>query len=118
MSFYGNMAATTLKLLTKFGANVTLQRTMGEVFDPITGTVIAGGVTGLATVGLLRPYHDKVIDGKRILVGDKELILSNTQTPQADDRVLIAGEDWSIQNIKTIKPDSSTAIVFFVQVRK
>jgi len=118
MNFYSNMAATALKLLTKFGSGVTLQRTVGEVFDPITGTVIAGGVTGLVTVGLLRPYNDKVIDGKRILVGDKELILSNAQTPQADDRVLIAGEYWSIQNIKTIKPDLATAVIFFVQVRK
>jgi len=118
MSFYVNMAATALKLLTKFGAKVTLQRGSGEVFDPITGTVLSGSVTSIVTVGLLRPYPDKVIDGKRIMSGDRELILSNAQTPQADDRVLIAGEDWSIQNIKTVQPDLATDVVFFVQVRK
>jgi len=118
MSFYVSMAATALKLLTKFGADVTLQRTTGEVFDPITGSVTAGSVADIVTVGLLRPYPDTVIDGKRILAGDKELILSSSQTPHADDRVLIAGEAWSIQNIKAVKPDLAAAVIFLVQVRK
>jgi len=118
MSFYSKMAATALKLLTKFGASVTLKRVAGETFDPISGVTVAGTDSSVATTGVLRTYPDKVIDGTRIMSGDRELVLSNEQVPQLSDYAVINSEQWSIVTIRTVKPDSSTAVVYFVQVRK
>jgi len=118
MSFdYSKSAQTALKLLTRFGGEITLSRKTGDSVDPITGVVAAGTDTSVTTTGLLKPYSDKMIDGTRILTGDKELVLSNEQTPLPSDKPIIDGEEWSIVAIKTIKP-FDTVVVFFCQVRK
>jgi len=117
MSFYADMAATALDLLTEFGMAVTLTRSNGDSYNPLTGDTVVGADTSVSTTGLLRPYEDKVIDGTRILSGDRELILSSEQQPLKDDRPVIGGEEWHIIDIKTIKPDDTTPIVYFCQVR-
>ena len=118
MSFYSDMAATALELLTEFGASVTLPRTTGGSIDPIDGYTVAGSDASVTTTGLLLPYKDSMIDGTRILSGDKELVLSNEQVPLPSDKPTIDGENWSIVSIKTIKPDALTPVVYFCQVRK
>jgi len=118
MSFdYSKSAQTALKLLTRFGGEITLSRTTGDSIDPITGVVAAGTNTSVTTTGLLKKYPDKMIDGARILSGDRELVLSNEQTPQPTDKPVIAGEEWSIEAIETVKP-FDVVIVYFVHVRK
>jgi len=118
MPFYTNMGAVALDLLTKFGTSIILNRTVGNSVDPITGVVVSGVDASVTTTGLVRPYPDKVIDGKRILVGDRELVLSNEQVPQPSDRVVLNGEEWSIVGVKTIQPDTATTVVYFAQVRR
>lgn len=111
------MAATATALLTEFGASITLTRSSGDTYNPLTGEAVAGPDTSVVTTGILRPYEDKVIDGTRILSGDRELILSSGQKPLKDDRPVIDGVEWHMVNIKTVKPDDSTALVYFCQVR-
>lgn len=118
MSFYSDMAATALELLTEFGAAVTLPRTTGGSIDPIDGYTVAGSDASVTTTGLLLPYKDSMIDGTRILSGDKELVLSNEQAPLPSDKPTIGGENWSIVSIKTIKPDAATPVVYFCQLRR
>jgi hypothetical protein len=118
VSIYDKQANTALKLLSKFGTDITLKRTTGDSVDPVTGTITAGTDASVPTTGLLRPYPDHVIDGKRIMSGDRELILSYEQMPLPSDRVVIDGEEWSIIGMKAIKPDLVAAVVYFVQVRR
>jgi len=118
MSFYSKMATTGRTLLQKFGSPVTLKRTTGGVTDPVTGLVVSGTDASVSTTGLLRPYPDNVIDGVRIMVSDRELILSDEQPVSPDDRPIIGGEEWSIVSIKTIQPDASTPVIYFAQVRR
>lgn len=115
MAFYDDMATVTTELLTEFGAAVTLTPRSG-VSDPVTGLGGSDG-TPAASLGLIRPYPDRVVDGTRILEGDRELVLDDSVVPSAGDRVTIGGEDWSIVGIKTIKP-TDTVVAYFVQVRK
>jgi len=118
-TFYAGMAATALKLLTKFGAPVTLYRVTGEEEDPVTGDVIAGSDVSVITTGLIKPYADNMIGGSRILSSDRELILSSEHEPLPDDRPIVDGEKWSIiGKPKTVKPDGTTAVAYFVQVRR
>jgi len=116
-TFYADMAATALSLLTDFGKTITLTRTTGTTYDPVTGATVAGTDASVTTTGLIKPYPDKLIDGTRIQSGDRELVLSNEQTPTMDDKPNIDGQQWSIINIKTVKPDGATPVVYFAQVR-
>ena len=118
MSFYAKAGATAKKLLVKYGKAVVLIRSTGGSFDPVAGVNVAGVDASVTTTGIIKPYPDSVIDGKRILSGDRELVLSNEHQPLADDRVTIGGENWTIVNIKTVIPDDATAVVYFCQVRK
>ena len=115
--FYTEMAETALELLTEFGKTVTLVRVTGDTFDPVTGAAVAGSDASVTTTGLIKPYNDSLIDGTRILSGDKELVLSNEQVPTQTDKVTIDGENWAIVNIKSIKPDDATPVVYFCQCR-
>lgn len=114
---YTKPAATALKLLTKFGKTVTLARTTGNSIDPITGIAIDGTDASVTTTGLIKNYADGVIDGARILSGDKELVLSNEQVPTLTDQVTIDSQTWSIVAIKTISP-ADAVVCYFCQVRK
>jgi hypothetical protein len=118
MTFYADMAATALALLAEFGTTVTLPRTTGGSTDPVTGEVITGTDATVTTTGLIKPYPDRMIDGTRILQGDRELVLSNEQEPLPTDHPTIGGENWAIVGIRTVKPDGATPVVYFLQVRK
>ena len=118
MSFdYSKSAATALKLLTKFGGDVTLKRDTGDSTHPITGAITAGTDASVTTTGLLVNYKNDAIDGTRIMSGDKQLILSNEQAVTMTDKPTINGENWSIVAIETVKP-FDTIIIYKVQVRK
>jgi hypothetical protein len=111
------MAATALKLLTKFGQQVTLTRYTGATIDPVTGEESSGSDVSTTVIGVLRPYPDKMIDGERIMAGDRELILSSSVEPLPADRFVIGGDAWGVVSIKDIVP-AGTTIVYFVQVRR
>jgi len=117
MTFYSRMAATALRLLTKFGKPVTLTRTSGGAYSPVTGPILAGTDASVTTTGLIKPYPNRLIDGTRIQSGDREIVLSSEHTPLMDDKPNIGGQVWNIINIKTVKPDDATPVVHFVQVR-
>jgi len=115
--FYDEMAAVALELLTEFGSDVTLYRETGATANPVTGAVVAGTDASVVSKGLLKPYPNSMIDGTRILVGDRMLVLSAENTPLPTDKPVIAGQKWAIVNITSINP-AGTPLVHFVQVRK
>lgn len=116
-AFYNRMASVATRLLTKFGATVTVSRTTGETYDEIAETMSGGSVTTYSPKGLLVEYDDSLIDGTRIQKGDKMAILDNTVKPASDDLLTVDEEQWNVVRWKTIKP-STVAVVYFVQVRK
>lgn len=117
-TFYTHMAATATRLLTKFGKHVTLVRSTGSSYDPVTGAAVPVMTANVSGVGLLKPFPDVMVDSTRVLASDRLLVLDATAEPMADDRPQINGEDWTIVDIKTVKPDDATAVVYFVHVRK
>lgn len=114
--FYLKLAATALKLLAKFGKPVILKRETGGSNHPITGVITAPVDASVTTTGLIKPYPEKMIDGTRILEGDRELVLSSEHEPLPGDRPIVNGEELTIVRIKTVKP-ADVSIVYFVQVR-
>lgn len=116
-SFYASMAATSLRLLQKFGQSIVLARTTGEEIDPITGAVTAGTDASVTTTGVLLKYPDSMIDGTRILSSDRRMIISNEQVPQPSDKPTLNNQEWSIIGIETLSP-AGTDVIYELQVRR
>ena len=117
MSFYGDAADVVVEMLTEFGRSVTLKRSTGNSIDPITGVVTPGVDASVTTTGVKRLYPSDVIDGKRILATDEELVVTNEQTPVPTDKPVIDGEEWAIVRITKMDP-AGTVIAYKIQVRR
>lgn len=117
MSFYDDMAAVATDLLTKFGQPITLRRNVGASVDPVTGAVTSGTSDDQATVGVLRIYPAKLVDGTRIQAGDRELVIDASVQPLMTDKPVLGGMDWTIVAIETASP-AGIPLVYFIQVRR
>ena len=117
MTFYAEMATDALELLEEFGGDIALTRESDGSINPITGVVTSGTDASVTTTGLLVSFADKMIDGTRILDGDRKLVISSEHEPLPSDKPVIGGEEWSIVKINPIK-SVDVAVVYFVQVRK
>lgn len=117
MAFYDDMADVATELLTEFGKSVTFEQ-VTTVFNPITGTDTTRTVTEHSTVGVEIPIRQALIDGSRVQVGDRFLIVDDSYAPMMADLVSDdAGAQWAIVAIEPINP-AGTPIAYRVQVRK
>lgn len=117
-NFYSDMAATASRLLAKFGAPVVLPRETGGSIDPITGEETPGTDDTQTTTGLLKKFPDKLIDGTRIQVGDRVLVLDASVEPLMTDRPTMNGQALGVpQSVETSNP-TGTPLVYLVHLRK
>jgi len=115
--FYTLLAATASRLIEEYGFQVTVKRTTGESVDPVTGDITAG-VDSLNIVnGIFKEYSNSLIDGTRILAGDRMLVLDNSFEPLPTDKVLVGNEYWDIIPPILSKSPSGLPLIYFVQVR-
>lgn len=120
MAFYDRMQQTATKLLDRFGAPAVIHRTIGEVFDPVTGATAPGTEEDHETVGVLVKYSDQEIDGTKIRRGDRRLIIAAEPLsiePTTADRVTANGVQYTIEDAPAANP-AGTPIVYYLQVRK
>jgi hypothetical protein len=116
-AFYARLAGTASRLLSKFGATVSVSRSVGRIINPVTGAITPGSVTTLTAKGIVQRYSDGLIDDTRIKDSDRLLILDNSFEPLLTDRPQVDGQQWNIVDIKSVKPAALT-VVYFVQVRR
>ncbi len=116
-AFYNRMASTATRLLTKYGADVTAQRTTGATLDPVAGTYSGGTTSTVTAKGIMADYRTEMIDGTVIQQGDRMIIINDGFTPAIDEQVTINGTTWQTINIETKQP-TSVDIVHILQVRK
>jgi len=117
MAFYDDMAVVAVELLTEFGGAVTLPRVTDGSYDPVTGETTAGSDDTQATIGLIKPYPDNLVDGTRIRSTDKMLVLTASVEPLMTDTPQMGGVTLgSVESIKTVNP-AGTPICYFVQIR-
>lgn len=86
MAFYDDMADVATELLTEFGKAITFEQ-VTTVFNPITGTDTTRTVTEHSTVGVEIPIRQALIDGSRVQVGDRFLIVDDSYAPSMSDRL-------------------------------
>lgn len=115
--FYSGMAATASRLLARFGSPVTLSRSTGGSRDPVTGVETPGIDDSKTTVGILKKYPDKLIDGTRIKTGDRLLVVDASVEPLMTDRPVIGGQEWTPVSIEAANP-AGTPLVYFIHARR
>lgn len=117
-----NYAATAKKAaatLKKAGTSMVLRVTTPGTFDPVAGTETGETVTDYACSGVMTNIKNFMIDGTRILAGDKLVLMGAdvAVTPTAGHMLIIAGKIWQVIDNDLVAPDG-TNILHKVQVRR
>lgn len=116
--FYTRTAQTAATLLGKYGTDLEFVRIEESTFDPATGEYSGGDNVSYMPKGLSVNMPQSLIDGTRILQDDRMFVIEGqTFTPLMSDKLKIGSEDWTIEEIKPVKP-ATIAVVYFVRVRK
>lgn len=110
---YSEVRAVAEELIAEFGAAGVIRRstTSGPDYDP----VITDADYGCQLVTL--EYSDKDVDGTLIRNTDKLIYVSTaglTITLEKSDKIIAAGEEYAIENLKPLSP---AGIVVFWEVQ-
>jgi hypothetical protein len=118
---YANSAATALRLLTKFGRDVTHRKINEGTYNPETGTVTNTNTdTTVKAVDL--DFSDKTNGNQyftdNVQMGDRyALIAPSVASIDVSDKLIIGGVTWNVVNVKTLAP-AGTVVLFTAQIRK
>ena len=116
MTFYTDLAAVALRLLTDKGQQVTFSRETSTGFDPETGinTTTTSTITGY---GAAFDYNSSEIDGTIIVKGDIRFLFEAGSAPQQDDTAPVDSIIYRVMAVKKISP-AGTDVLYEVQLRK
>lgn len=118
MAFNYTATRTTAKrLLTRFGATVSITGTSAETFDPITGAYTGGGSASITGVGVKSPFKKHEIDGETVLKTDVKLIFEGAAgVPAIGNTATLNGIGYRIQNVMPLEP-AETSVIYIMQLR-
>ena len=96
-----DLSKTATKLLKKLGSitYIKLIRTTGDTSDPVTGEDTGGTTTSTDLIGAVLKIPQKMIDGERILVSDKMIIIDKTLAPLSTDEIQFDSVNYRIIQI-------------------
>ena len=119
MTFYSDMAMVADDLITEFGSTVTLKFASGSSYNTETGgTTIT--YTDQSGHGCVVEFDKELIDGSKVRIGDKLLLLSpiGVSEPQLGDLIVAGGETWSIVPPVSVTAPAGVAVLYECQLRK
>ena len=114
-----NAASIAEKLKAK-GQPMILSRSVGSVYDPITGGLTGGGSVNTTVYGITKSYGAGITNKPDSLIktGDKQAIVDAVAiVPVPGDTLTIAGEAWQIIAVEDVSPQGAT-LIYKLQVRK
>lgn len=119
MSFdYTKTAATALRLLTRYGADVTRTATTPGVYDPATGTTTPTTAdTARKGVKLPLPSGVTTVRGQIIQVEDAELLLDAEGDVAITDRYTVGGTVYTVVSFEPLAP-AGTSVLNTLHIRK
>lgn len=120
-TFYDEMAAMALDMITDFGQPVTISKTEPGEYDPETGGEAPGSTVEQIAQGILLDFTGQDFQNNSLIKqGDKKLKIAAqglAWVPGLLDRVVAQGRTWSIvPPLKEVKP-AGTPILYELQVR-
>ena len=112
---YSKSAATTDKMLTKFGQTVTITRRTAGTYNVSTGVATPTETTQTGT-GAMLEWADNLINGTLIKSGDRRLLLSavGITSPVLGDTVTADGTVYTI--VAPLKPFSPAGTVVMYEI--
>lgn len=121
MTFYDEMAATTLSLITEFGQPVTIRDMTKGAYDPSASKTGPDTVVERTAQGILIDFTGQEFQTNSLIkVGDKKLKIAAsglTSPPTLLSKVVAQGRTWTIvPPLKEINP-AGTPILYELQVR-
>jgi hypothetical protein len=121
MSIYDNAAATSLRLLSKFGQNVVLRKFGAGVYtNGVMTPSTADSTLKGAVFDYLRMKFGEVLQNGTLVQGaDRNLYLAaNGARPELDDHIFLAnGSEWNIVEIKATEP-GGTPVLYACRIRQ
>lgn len=114
MSVFTDAQAKATDKIRQYGGTIRVVRT--SPMDDITGT---GGVDTIVGSGkaIQTEYSIRAIDGDKIKVGDKRLLVEASVVLQEDDKIQFGGKMWTVKRIEELNLDGETRVFAKVQVR-
>lgn len=117
---YERLAASSLRLLKKYGRAVTFRDfTLGGTYNTTTGTLSQSYVDEDRFAAVF-PYGSGVqmIRGQLVQATDRRVLLDPTGTaPEANDHVIVGDDDYSIVSGVEINP-AGTVVLYDLHVRR
>ena len=116
---YIRMQKTALRLIKKFGGQMTLTGQDSSTYDIESNENVVIPATSVAVFGVIVDHKADEIDGTMVLDGDKKLLLSakNTTIPKLNDTIVYAGGEWTLQNPITEVNPASTRVIYKCNIR-
>ena len=93
-----DLSAVATDLLTSLGSTtyIKLVRITGATSDPVAGNDAGGTTTTTDMIGAVIKTPRDLIDGERILLTDKTVLIDNSVTPLISDEVQIDSVNYRI----------------------
>ena len=119
---YTKSATTALRLLTRFGQDVTLTRPTTGAYDPALSTAPVSTVTETRKAVLLDydriNFGETLQDGTRIMAGDRRCLMGvDGSEPTVFDFVTVGGLKYPIKMVKIVSP-SGVPVLYDMLIRK
>ena len=112
---YTSTAATSQRLLTRFGADCTVNHPSGTAYNPATGTMTPT-VTSTPSVAAVFAFPQKYIDGTLILQGDQKALCAPSVAVTQGDTLTWQGRDYTVVNVKPVSP-AGVVVLYEAQIR-
>lgn len=114
---YAKSAATALRLLTKFGQDVTLRNyTIGTYSTSSGANSVTTSDTTVKAAILEFASGQTEQGGTLIQVGDKKCLMQAGTVPALEDHVIVGSKDYSILSIGEVNP-AGTPVIYQIHLR-
>jgi len=116
------MTATASRLINKYGAAITITRTIPGTFSAATQTQTTPTTTSDTLKGTIEEYKAHEIDGESIRYGDKKILvpksdLQNLLEPKPGDIISIDSKTYRVVSHEGLSAGDSFA-GFYIQARR
>lgn len=123
--FYERMAATAIRLITRFGQSGTISDVTPGTYDSATGVTTGDTPISQTAQMILLDYSlqesgAKYNEGTQVLAGDKKILIAAqglAWAPMMTSRITADGAVWQAVNIKVSNP-AGTPLVYEIHGRK
>lgn len=115
---YTRLAATAVRLLTKYGKPIRLTRKGSPVYNPATSTTTSTPESH-TVIGAKFDYSQDDIDGTTIRSGDQRAYIAPNApvTPKTGDTLTFADGAWNVVASRPLAP-ADLVVLHDVQLRK